>query len=135
MESTDFTSREDKVIWVLVFFLLNGLGAILFWINFKNREEIISQIEIETYHELQDEFKKIDIEVYEELKQKKPDFVSQIESALSLPVYRRESLEKRYWKKDISKLKRIYNNGPQYISSDAFGVLLAVLEMEINPNK
>jgi len=115
MESTDFPSREDKIIWVVALVLLNALGALLFWITFKEREALIPQIELWVYHNL---------------KQKYEEYTDEINMAIQMAHHKRYEFEKYYQSMSHDDLVDKLKKGPEAIGKKTFGVLLAVLSQQ-----
>ena len=112
MQMEDFSSREDKAIWAAGMIFLSILGAVVFWIQFRpERGELLH----------------LDNDIYEEIKNKFPNHLTEIDSALEMSSYKRFNLEQWYGKKSPSELITSYKRGSKDIGPGCFGVLLAVL--------
>jgi hypothetical protein len=120
MKSEDFASREDKTIWAVALFVLNALGAFLFWIKFRPEPDEFSSA-------LSEELKRIDDNTYEEAKTKFPNHKEEVDEALQLPSYERTSLEQYFGKKSPSVLLKKYRKGPSDMRPGCYGILLVIL--------
>lgn len=119
MKNGDFSSREDKVIWVVVMIFLNAFGALLFCIQFRPENERV-KVQVD----------QLAIELYEKIKSKFPDYQREIDLAIKMKPYERYGVEKWYRKKANVALKKQYQQGADKINPACFGILLAILETE-----
>ena len=117
MKSDDFSSREDKIIWAVAFFLTGALGAFLFWIYFKPTPDMPPPPEIIL----------LDDAIYSDVKRRFPEQWDEVDKTLQLPSYERSSMENYFSRKKTSALLADYQKGPSKMRTGCYGILLAVL--------
>ena len=128
MEADDFPSKEDKSIWAATLIFLNVLGAFIFWINFRPKEDMIPNSFVgEDQFVSEDQY---DDHLYEELKTKFPAYTEEIEKSLQLSSREKSSLERYYSSRIPSALLRQYRKDPSDIGPGCYGILLATLVLK-----